>query len=146
MSKKSDTANNERFVDSVTFPVALLLVGIVIVSVISFVMHFGVLEKQTEVNNMSEWQKVEDKIFRFVNEGDTIEGKYLSNELSTLYDNKVYKIETEEGVYTIFGTTILESKMEKVEVGKMVKIVFTGTQPNKNRNQSDIKLFDVFTK
>lgn len=136
-----------NFTESVYFPI-ILLVGAIAVLFISTIAYeeFYSLKNKTGVNNMEQWTKIEDKIFRFENAGDNIEGKYLSSEDSKLYDNQVYKIENSEGIWTVFGTTVLDSKMKKVDVGSEVRIIFTGEQANKNKNQSPIKLFDVFTK
>ncbi len=95
---------------------------------------------------MEKWQKVEDTIFRFENKGDSIEGFYLKKEKSGLYDNFVYHIRTKDQVNIVFGTAVLNSRMSAVDIGKEVKLVFTGTQPSKKAGQSDIKLFDVFVR
>jgi hypothetical protein len=91
------------------------------------------------------WQKVEDKIFKFEKEGDTVTDELLTVEESRTYNNKVYKIKTEKETVTVFGTSVLDSQMTQIKIGQMVRILFSGTKPDpKGRN--DIKLFEVFFK
>lgn len=92
-----------------------------------------------------EWKKVEDKIFKFENEGDVIEGVLVGVEDNKTFSGKVYKLKNNDEIRVVFGTTVLDSQMSSVSIGDEVKIVFTGTKPDpKGRN--DIKLYDVFTK
>lgn len=101
--------------------------------------------KRTMSENQKEWKKVESEIFKFEKDGDMIEGKLVSAEDSHMYDNKVYKIEgKDKKVKVIFGTTVLDSQMVNVSIGKDVKIVFTGVKENPKSGQNDIKLFEVF--
>ena len=92
-----------------------------------------------------EWEKIEAEVFRFEKEGDSIEGEYISSAKGQ-FDNLVYKIKTDEGLKAVFGSAILDSRMDGVPVGVRVKFVFTGTQPHKNPKFSPIKLFDIYVK
>lgn len=92
------------------------------------------------------WNKIDDNIVRFEKVGDTVEGTLVSREQSTVYNNEVYHIKDKDKVNVVFGTTVLSSKMASVGIGDDVKIIFTGTQPNKKAGQNDIKLFDVYTR
>ena len=92
------------------------------------------------------YEKVEADIFRFEKEGDEIRGKLIAKEDSMSYDNKVYKIETEDGLRVVFGTTVLDRIMESIEVGSELKIVFTGVKESKEKGYSPYKLFDVYKK
>lgn len=103
-------------------------------------------KSKQEVINMGEWKKIEAQTFKFDKVGAEIEGELVGIEDSKTYGNKLFKIETEEGVKAIFGTSVMESQMMNVKIGDYIKIVFTGTQPNKKKGQNDIKLFDVFVK
>lgn len=95
---------------------------------------------------MEEWKKVESEVVRFENEGDAVEGKLVSREIGAEYGNEVYRLKTEDGEKVVFGTSVLMSKMRGIETGTDVKIVFTGYKPTKKRGQSDIKLFEVYTR
>lgn len=90
------------------------------------------------------YKKIEDKIFKFEKVGDEIEGTLLSKEISGIYDNEVFKIQTEECVVTVFSSTVLSSQMTGVNIGDKIKIVFTGVKENTKKGQKDIKLYDVF--
>lgn len=95
------------------------------------------------------FKKVVDTIFKFESEGESVQGCLVAVEDGTKFGNKAYKIQTKEsGVITVFGTSILESLMASVPLGKEVVIVYTGSKPDKNGNKArkDTKLFEVFVK
>jgi len=95
---------------------------------------------------MAEWKKIESNVHKFMDVGEAIEGKLISKEPNQSFDKgKVYKIETKEGLKVIFGTSILDSEMESVNIGQMVKIVYVGEKENKKKGQNPLKLFEVFT-
>jgi len=74
-----------------------------------------------------EWTEVvAGNVFTFQQQGDAIEGKVVARRKSTQYENMVYDIETDDGLKTIFGTTILDSRMVKVKDGQVVKIEYIG--------------------
>jgi len=95
------------------------------------------------------YKKVEDVIFKFENEGDTLKGVLLSKEKNSNsdYDNFVCKIKEEDTdeIITFFTTKVLETKLKTIDVGTKVKIVMTGSKPSKS-GRNDTKLFDVFYK
>jgi len=93
-----------------------------------------------------EYKKVSDTIVKWETIGQTVEGKLLSVEDGHNYDNKVYKIQTEEKLVTVFSTTVLASLMATVPIGSDICIEYTGTKENKKTGQNDIKLFDVGVK
>lgn len=93
-----------------------------------------------------EWNKVEPgNVWKEEKEGDSIWGT-LKNIREGNYDNKVYDIETEEGLRTVFGSVVLDDRMAAVKMNQDVKIVFTGTSPSKVPGRNPTKLYDVFTK
>lgn len=103
--------------------------------------------EEKKMSDSKEWKKVENKIFKFENEGDHIEGILVGKEPSRTFKNQVYKIQTDEGEnMTVFGTAVIDSGMIGVAIGDQVKIVYTGSKKNKNKGQNDIKLFDVLVK
>jgi len=95
-----------------------------------------------------EWRKLESNVFKFEDEGEEITGILRSVEPSQMdgAKNKVYGIETSDGLLTVFGTVVLDSLMSGVKLGQMVRIAFTGERDNKNPAYSPIKQFDVFVK
>lgn len=73
-----------------------------------------------------EWKEiVGGNVFAFQQVGDTIEGVLVARR-SGKFDNVIYDIETKQGLKTVFGTAILDSRMETVVINKPVKIEFTG--------------------
>jgi hypothetical protein len=114
---------------------------------ISEVKKMASIKKIKEEKEKDGYKKVEDTIFKFEDEGDTIEGMLVGKEQSRNFSNMVYKILVESGeTMTIFGTIILDQKMRAIKENDIVKIVFTGTQENKKKGLNAIKLFDVFVK
>jgi len=92
-----------------------------------------------------EWVSTEPQIWKEEEKGDTIEGKLVGKrEKGGKYGNASYLIENDEGVRVVFGTTVLENRMEAVNIGDIVRIVFKGMA--KNKRDEDIKLFEVFRK
>jgi len=93
------------------------------------------------------WNLVQAEVFKFQQENDTIEGKLIHVEDSKKYNNKVYTIEkADKKNIIVFGSTVLDNRMQLVPLGSIVKIVFKGLEENKKSGQEDIKLFDVYKK
>ena len=86
-------------------------------------------------------------VFKFVNEGDSIEGTLTAKRESTLVKNdgtkgKAYDIDTADGKKTIFGTTILDRKLAEVKEGTYVTVEYVGTIPTKRGIPAkDFKVF-----
>jgi hypothetical protein len=99
--------------------------------------------KQTKIG---EWDEIQPQVMKFDKAGDCIEGELLSREESKSFKNMVYKIQNDSGLYTVFGTSVLDSMMKDVKDGSYIKISFDGTKENKNKGQNPIKLFKVFVK
>lgn len=94
---------------------------------------------------IGEWSEVtKGDVFRFEKVGDTIEGKFVAVHQGQKYpDNQIYEIETPKAqIVTVFGTTILNQKMQKVEIGSYVRIIYKGGIPTKRGK--DAKDFAVF--
>lgn len=73
-----------------------------------------------------DWKEVRSDAFIFDKEGDSIHGTLVSVDNSPQYDNKVYILETQDGMKTIFGTKALDTQMSRVKIGEMVFIKFLG--------------------
>lgn len=117
---------------------------------------FGIGYKHLSVPNslkdgcekMTEFKKIESEIKKFEKEGDSIQGVLIGVSTSKTpdgKDNKAYKIRTKENkVYTIFGTAVLNDRMQAVVLNQEVQIILTGFSPSKLKGRSPIKLFDVY--
>lgn len=94
---------------------------------------------------MVEYEKVEDTIFKFENVGDSIEGELVAVDDGATYSNKVYKIKADDDkIYTVFGTTVMMSKMSTISIGDMIKIQREDDKPNEKKGLNPIKMFTVF--
>lgn len=107
---------------------------------------YDMKSRRDEVAKMDEWKKVEAEVFKFAKVGDTIEGKLIAVERGQQFNNKVYKINTPEGVKAVFGTAVLEQQMDMVSLGQTVRILFSGEKAAKKAGQNKMKLFEVFVK
>jgi len=72
-----------------------------------------------------------------------IAGKILNiKEEGGKYKTKVYTLETEKEILDVFGSAVLDPKLEPIaNVGNIVKIVFLGKKQGKD---SEYKDFDVY--
>lgn len=91
---------------------------------------------------MGEWKTIEPEVWKAENSGDSIEGILINKRPSPKYDNKIYNIETANGEQkVVFGTTVLDDRMDYVEIGTRVRITYKGTE--KNKKDQDVKIFKV---
>lgn len=90
--------------------------------------------------NEEEWEDQTGNIWKIENEGDTIKGKVVSIKKGK-FDWNNYQLETEDGIFTVFGSSVLQNRMAGIEEGDTVKIVFQGLQ--KNKAGQDMKMFQV---
>jgi hypothetical protein len=91
------------------------------------------------------WKKIESGA-RGWNDGDVVQGVLVGKEQDAAYDNFIYKVKCDDGsIETRWGSTILNSLMAQVEIGKKVRIVYLGISPNSKPGMSPAKLFEVYT-
>ncbi len=94
---------------------------------------------------MSEWIEVktdeeesQDKpiIWNPISEGEFIQGIYLEKEEDVgKFKSNMYTIKNEDGEIKFWGSTVLDDLMEKVPVGREVRITYMGKQPSKSGKQ-----------
>jgi len=66
---------------------------------------------------------------KLAEEGQTgviLEGEYLGPVLNPMSEKNDYKFKTEQGISVINNTGSLQAKMEQVEAGTLVQIVYNG--------------------
>lgn len=109
-------------------------------------MTFEEFNQQTTINKEMEdikWEEVGGEINPTWNgkdsqlkEGDTVQGRYVAKK-TNIGRNKsnVYVLETDDKKIEVWGSTVIDARMDQVAVGKMVKIVYKGTKPSKNFSQ-----------
>ena len=92
------------------------------------------------------WKKIEPQRMRWDKPGDQVEGTLVEKEQSVNYDNMVYKIQdaVSGDIVTVYGTTVINQRLKGVAIGKMVRIVYLGTEPNENPKLNDTMLFEVW--
>lgn len=73
-----------------------------------------------------------DDIWRY-QDGGSLEGEYIKKDTEVgQYDSNVYHIKTKDGVKKVFGSTVLDGRMDKVAIGTTVKIESLGKPTGKN--------------
>jgi len=92
---------------------------------------------------MDNWKPIEPKVWKPKEAGEYIIGVVVSK---TPKDDQTglsakYQLENEQGMFLIWGSAILDDRMQYVAVGSKVRITYNGKTKNK-RNQ-DVNLFRV---
>ena len=92
---------------------------------------------------MDEWKTIEPSVWKPQREGQRIEGVLVSK---IPQDEKTglsarYYIETKAGMFFLWGTAVLEDRMQYVKFGDRVRITFGGK--TKNKRHQDVNLFKV---
>lgn len=92
-------------------------------------------------NDNSDWEELgSGDIVQFTEKGQVLQGE-LVNKRDGQY-GKVFDIRTDDGEEkTVFGTTILEDKMQSASIGDEVRITFLGhMETNTGRNAKNFKV------
>ena len=94
------------------------------------------------------WKEIKDDIFEDTwmpkEEGDSIEGVLVEiKENVGVNKSKLYKVQTDDGLISVWGSTILDSRLEQVPVGAKIKIVYQGLGKAKAGRNAP-KLFKVY--
>ena len=101
----------------------------------------GVVKKM-EGTNGQDWQEVNPGVFKWEKERDCLEGTLVQKRAKGgKYDNESYVIENSKGQHLVFGTTVLNNRMELVKEGEQVRITFEGTKENEKGQAT--KMFKV---
>lgn len=92
---------------------------------------------------MDKWKSIEPQIWKPGKTGDQIIGVLVSkeekNEQAQL--SARYYLETMEGMYFLWGSAVLDDRMQYVKVGDKIRITYEGQTKNK-RNQK-VNLYKV---
>ena len=89
------------------------------------------------------YKEINPEIWTYENEGEFIEG-ILVNKESEVGENKswMYSVETPEGVKSVWGSAVLDSRMALVKIGNKVKITYKGLGEAKSGRKAP-KIFKV---
>jgi len=73
------------------------------------------------------YEEVNPELWTYSNDGDFIEGTLVLKQ-EDVGDNKsmMYSIETPQGVKNVWGSAVLDSRMQLVNVGYKVRITYKG--------------------
>lgn len=95
---------------------------------------------------MSDWKKVEQaKTWIFTDKPEMV-GVYTGKEENIGENNStVYNFETADGEnVSVWGSTVLDTRLKNVKEGQEVKIKFLGEVPSPNRKGKTYKNFEVY--
>lgn len=93
-------------------------------------------------NQKVEFETVEPNTWKPEQDGDTITGVLIKKEREVgVNKSNLYHIETKEGQTSVWGSTVLDGRMEYVGEGTVVRITYKGTQENKRGQPT--KIFKV---
>ena len=89
-----------------------------------------------------QWEIIDPKTWKPTNDGDFITG-VLVNKREDVGPNKsaLYTLDTGKELIGIWGSTVLDNRMDLVQIGQMIRITYKGTEQNK-RGQAT-KIFKV---
>lgn len=88
-----------------------------------------------------EWENIEQEVWKPTNENKSIKGKLVGKEAKDNNLGARYYIENESGRYVVWGSVMLDNKMQFVETGQTVRISYEGKL--KSRQGQDINNFAV---
>ena len=92
---------------------------------------------------MDKWKTIEPNVWRPKEKGDYIIGvlinKQPKDEITGL--SARYQLENLDGMFLIWGSAVLDDRMQYAKIGDKIRITFDGKTKNK-RNQ-DVNLFRV---
>ncbi len=103
----------------------------------------------TDENKESEWSEIKGggKVFFFEKEGDALEGKLVDVRSGVGENNStMYDLQGTHELWSVWGSTVLDGKMKRVNIGESVRIVFLGEKQSEKRKGRTYKDFQVFVK
>ena len=92
---------------------------------------------------MDEWKSIEPGVWRPEKDGDQIIGILVNKEPKDEVNgmSAKYYIENEKGIFFVWGSTVLDDRMQYVKVGQKTRITYKGK--TKNKRGQDVNLFRV---
>ena len=92
---------------------------------------------------MDKWKTIEPGVWKPEKEGENIIGVLVSKEPKDEkggYSARYY-LDTKEGMFLVWGSAVIDDRMQYVKVGDKIRLTFDGKTKNK-RNQ-DVNLFTI---
>jgi len=94
------------------------------------------------------WKKIESKMWKPENDGDSIEGVLINKEPKTEEIGAKYTVQNKEGTFLVWGSAVLDDKMQQVGVGSEIRITFEGKKSlgkGKTLNQYEVEVAEKVT-
>lgn len=92
---------------------------------------------------MTEWEKVDPKVWEPKQSGDFVEGIYIiKREGLGVHKSNMYILENNQKQIGVWGSAILDQKMELVKVGERVKIEFGGKEETKDKKP--VNIYEIY--
>ncbi|MFO8240039.1 MAG: hypothetical protein R6T90_03460 [Dissulfuribacterales bacterium] len=90
-----------------------------------------------------EWQTIEPGIWKPETEGDLIAGVLVNKEPrdEAAGTSARYYIENQDGMFLVWGSAVIDDRMQYVKIGQKMRITFEGHTKNKKNQQ--VNLFKV---
>ena len=89
------------------------------------------------------YQEINPTDWTYNKDGDFIEGVLVQKQEKVgVNESMLYSIETPNGVKSVWGATILDSRMALAKVGDKIKITYKGTAKAK-KGKNPAKIFKV---
>jgi len=89
------------------------------------------------------WKDIEPGVWKPEQKGDNIEGilvnKVPKDEGASM--SARYYIENKEGMFFVWGSTVLDDRMQYAKIGQEIRITYEGE--DKNKRGQTVKLFRV---
>ncbi len=99
-------------------------------------------DQDSEGETKMEFEIIEPNVWKSEKEGDSVEGTLISQRDEVGPNkSKTYHLEKDKEQIMVWGSTVLDSRMDFVNIGDYVRITFKGTQ--KNTKGQDTKIFQV---
>lgn len=98
---------------------------------------------EQEQKRIVEYEAIEPTVWKPEKEGDFIEGVLVEKrEAVGTFESKAYMLENKEGQFLVWGTTVLDDRMNFIKIEEQIKIEFKGTQ--KNTKGQEVKIYKVY--
>lgn len=89
-----------------------------------------------------EYEEISPNIWKPTEEGDTLEGVYISKEEGKGdFGSNSYLVENATGQVMFWGSAVIDERMKFCKISDRIKIVYKGTV--KNKKNQDVKIFKV---
>jgi hypothetical protein len=93
------------------------------------------------MENDYEWDYIEQEVWKPTDDQNTIIGTLIGKEPKDENIGARYYIENKSGKFIVWGSAVLDNKMQFVDVGQAVKITYQGK--SKGRQGQDLNNFAV---